>query len=133
LIRSSEPKSYPASLAALTASLAHRLCAAHDADEPLVEYPTELVDDNKIRAALRGTDGELVDFYRGERVPATQMARRLLDQLSEHAEELGCRAELEGIGDLLERGTGAHRQLRMFERSGDLRRLVAEIVEHSRA
>jgi glutamate---cysteine ligase / carboxylate-amine ligase len=121
------------SLAALTASLAHRLCAAYDAEEPLVEYPTELVDDNKIRAALRGTDGDLVDFYRGERVPAVQMARRLVAQLAEHAEELGCRAELEGIEDLLENGTGAHRQLRMFERTGDLRRLVAEIVEYSRA
>lgn len=120
------------SLAALTASLAHRLCAAHDAGEPLVEYPTELVDDNKVRAALRGTDGRLIDFYRGEQVPAPEMARRLLNQLAEHAEELGCRAELEGIEDLLREGSGAHRQLRMFERTPDLRGLVAEIADYSR-
>lgn len=119
-------------LAALTASLAHRLCAAHDAGDVLVEYPTELVDDNKIRAALRGTDGDLIDFYRGESVPAPELARRLLDQLAEHATELGCHEELRGIEDLLDRGTGAHRQLAMFERNGDLRNLVAEIVEHSR-
>ena len=55
-------------LAALVVSLAHRLCALYDADEPLVEYPTELVDDNKIRAAVAGTDGELIDFRRGEQV-----------------------------------------------------------------
>lgn len=121
------------SLAALTASLAHRLCAAFDAEEPLVEYPTELVDDNKIRAAVRGIDGELVDFYRGERVPAKEIARRLLEQLADHADELGCRAELDGIEDLLDGGTGAHRQLRIFERNGDLRSLVGEIIEHSRA
>jgi len=120
------------SLAALVVSLAHRLCAAYDAGEPMVEYPTELVDDNKIRAALRGTDGVLVDFRAGEQVPASEMARRLLDQLAPHAEELGCRAELDGVEDLLANGTGAHRQLAAFERDGDLRALVAEIVEKSR-
>ncbi|HSI80578.1 MAG TPA: carboxylate-amine ligase [Solirubrobacterales bacterium] len=121
------------SLAALTVSLAHRLCTAFDDGEALVEYPSELVDDNKMRAAVRGTDGELVDFYRGERVPADQMARRLIDQLADHATELGCRAELEGVGDFLGGRTGAHRQLRMFERNGDLQGLVGEIVDRSRA
>lgn len=118
--------------AALTASLAHRLAAAYDDGDPLVEYPTELVDDNKVRAALRGTDGPLVDFYRGEQVPAKEMASRLLDQLAEHAEELGCRAELEGINDLLVSGTGAHRQLAIAGGQEDVRDLVAEIVRKSR-
>jgi len=121
------------SFAALTAALAHRLCAAFDAGDVLVEYPTELVDDNKVRAALRGTDGELVDFYRGERVAATEIARHLVEQLADHAQELGCAEELLGIEDLVSAGTGAHRQLAMFARSPDLRGLVREIAEHSRA
>jgi carboxylate-amine ligase len=116
-------------LAALTASLAHRLCLAYEADEPLVEYPTELVDDNKVRAALRGTDGVLVDFYRGEQVPAKEMASRLVALVADDAEELGCRAELEGAVDLIDAGTGAHRQLEVFDRNGDLRELVTEIAD----
>jgi carboxylate-amine ligase len=123
---------YTVALAALVASLAHRLCALYDADEPLVEYPSELIDDNKIRAACRGTDGKLVDFRRGEQVAAPQMARGLVALLAEHAEELGCRTELEGIEDLLVNGTGAHRQLAIHRRTGDLRGLVAEIVESTR-
>ena len=39
-------------LAALTVSPRARLCALFDDGEPLVEFPTELIDDNKIRAAL---------------------------------------------------------------------------------
>jgi carboxylate-amine ligase len=117
--------------AALTASLAHRLCDAHDDGDPLVEYPTELVDDNKVRAALRGTEGKLVDFYRGEQVVAKEMALRLLDQLAENAEQLGCRAELEGIEDLC-RTNGAQRQLAFADRGGDVTDLVTEIVEKSR-
>lgn len=115
-------------LAALVVSLAHRLCARHDAGEPLVEHPSELIDDNKIRAACRGTDGRLVDFRRGEQVETPRMARDLVAVLGEHAEQLGCRAELEGVEDLLANGTGAHRQLAIHERRGDLRELVGEIV-----
>ena len=120
------------SLAAMTVCLAHRLCALYDDDEPLVEYPSELVDDNKVRAAIRGTDGKLIDFRRGEQVAAPEMARGLIELLSDHADELGCRHELEGIEDLLQEGTGAHRQLAMYERDQDMAALVAEITEKSR-
>jgi carboxylate-amine ligase len=121
------------SLAALVAAIAHRLCKLYDDEEPLVEYPTELVDDNKVRAALRGIDGRLVDFRRGEQVPAPEMALKLIELVSANADELGCREELEGIKDLLDAGTGAHRQLRVYESSGDMHALVAEIAETSRA
>ena len=54
-------------LAALIVSLARRLSKLYDSEEPLVEYPTELIDDNKVRAAVRGMEGELVDFRAGHR------------------------------------------------------------------
>ena len=120
------------SLAAMTICLAHRYASRYDAGEPLVEYPTELVDDNKVRAAIRGTDGNLIDFRRGEQVPAPEMARELMELLAPHADELGCRAELDGVQDLLDHGTGAHRQIAICKENEDLRGLVAEMVEKSR-
>src|SRR5215218_944590 len=94
-------------LAALTISLAHRISTLYESEQPLIEYPTELVDDNKVRAAMRGMESRLIDFWRGEQVPAEQMARGVLAEVADHATELGCAAELEGIEDLLARGTGA--------------------------
>jgi carboxylate-amine ligase len=120
------------SMAALVAAIAHRMCALFDAEEPLVEYPTELVDDNKVRAALRGVDGKLIDFRRGERATAPEMAHKLIELVADHADELNCRPEVEGIADLLQTGTGAHRQLELYERTGDMHALVAEIAEKSR-
>ena len=119
-------------LAALNVCLAHRLCAAFDAGEPLVEYPTELIDDNKIRAARHGTDGKLIDFRAGAQVAAPEMARGLVETLAPHAAALGCGAELDGIEDLLVAGTGAHRQLAIWERTGDLEALTPEIAAVSR-
>jgi carboxylate-amine ligase len=121
------------SLASLVLCLAHRLCMRYDEDEPLVEYPSELIDDNKIRAARHGTDGKLIDFRAGRQVPAPEMARDLIALLRPDAVELGCAAELDAVEDLLANGTGAHRQLAIARDNGDdLRALVAEIVEHSR-
>jgi carboxylate-amine ligase len=119
-------------LASLVVCVARRLCILYDAKEAMVEYPTELVDDNKVRAAVQGTDGVLIDFRRGKRIPARQMAHDLVVLLADHADALGCRAELEGVEDLIANGTGAHRQLEIHERTADLEGLVAEIIETSR-
>ena len=119
-------------LAAMVVSMAHQISALYDEGLELTEYPTELVDDNKVRAAVRGMDGVLLDFWAGLQVPAERIAADLLETLNEHAEELGCERELAGVQELLSGNTGAHRQLRVHDGEPDLRNLVTAIVETSR-
>jgi carboxylate-amine ligase len=121
-----------AALAALVVSLVHRYSTLFDEQRAMIEVPTELIDDNKVRAALRGMDGELVDLPEAEQRPAAVMASRLLDELREHAQEVGCEAELDGIRVLVERGTGAHRQLEVLSRSDDVGGLVRALCEATR-
>ena len=65
----------------------------------------------------------------GRQVPAPEMARELVERLTPHADELGCRAELDGVEDLLVKGTGSHRQIAIADSNGqDLRALTAEIA-----
>jgi carboxylate-amine ligase len=120
-------------LAALVVSLVRRYTTLFAAREPLVEIPTELIDDNKVRAALRGIEAELVDLPKPEQRPAGDMASLLLDELREHAQELGCEAELDGVRALIEDGTGAHRQLELLQRSGDPKDLVRALCEATEA
>ncbi len=119
-------------LAALAVALVHRYSTLFDEQKALVAVPTELIDDNKVRAALRGTDGDLVDFPRPEQFPATELASRLLEELREHAQQVGCEAEIEGVRTLIEGGTGAHRQLEVLERSGDIKELIRATCEATR-
>ncbi len=115
--------------AALTQSLAHRLVQAYRSGEPLFEVPWELVDDNKVRAALRGMDGQLLDLSAGSHVPAGELATRLLEELGPSAAELGCSAELARIGEIVAEGTGSTRQLALADRhDGDLAALVRDGV-----
>ncbi len=121
-----------AALAAMVHSLAHRLSTLFDDGEVLVEVPTELVDDNKVRAACGGIERELVDFPRRRSVPAPEMIRHLAELLQEDAEELGCVDELASVETLITRGTGARRQLDMADKGADPRAVTKEIVEKSR-
>ena len=56
------------------------------------------------------------------------LARGLVERLREHAQQLGSADDLECILDLLERGSGAERQVLVYEANHDLREVMAEIV-----
>jgi glutamate---cysteine ligase / carboxylate-amine ligase len=115
-------------LAALIQAMVKELAEHFDDDGSLAPYPWQMLDENKWLAARHGLDGELVDLPSSERVQTKALARRLLDRLREHAQDLGSADELEGIADLIDRGNGAARQLVVYEANHDLREVMAEIV-----
>jgi carboxylate-amine ligase len=115
--------------AALMQALVHRLSANYDDGVPSVEHPWELIDDNKVRASLVGIEGKLIDFDRGFEVPGAELVRGIISDLREHAEELGCWAELESLTDLLDHGTGARRQLNWLESHGGVDGMMREVVD----
>src|SRR5437764_2239302 len=113
-------------LAALVQALVRELCEHFDAGKHLSRYPFEMLDENKWLAARHGLDGELVDLPLYERVPTRALARRLIDRMREHAEDLGSVEDLAAVEDLLERGNGASRQVVVYEANHDLREVMAE-------
>jgi glutamate---cysteine ligase / carboxylate-amine ligase len=115
-------------LAALVQGLVKELAEHYEAGKRLSRYPFEMLDENKWLAARHGLDGELVDLPHWDRVPARELARRLLDRMRDHCQDLGSLAELEAVEDLLERGNGAARQVVVYEANHDLREVMAEIV-----
>ncbi len=118
-------------LAALVQGLVKELCEHYDSGEQLSRYPYEMLDENKWLAARHGLEGELVDLPSFERVATRALARRLLDRMREHCQDLGSHDELEAVEDLLERGNGAARQVVVYEANHDLREVMAEIVAAS--
>jgi carboxylate-amine ligase len=116
-------------LAAIIQAMVKELCEHFESGEELSRYPYEMLDENKFLAARHGLDGEMVDLPKDERVETKRLARRVLDRMREHAQDLGADAHLDGIDDLLRRGNGATRQIVVFEANQDLREVVSEIVE----
>jgi carboxylate-amine ligase len=118
-------------LAALAQAMVKELAEHFESGEELSRYPYEMLDENKWLAARHGLEGELVDLPSKERVSTRDLARRLIDRLREHAQDLGSANELDAVGDLVERGNGGSRQLVVYEANHDLREVVSEIVEKS--
>ena len=115
-------------LAALIQAMVKELAEHYESGQRLSDYPWEMLDENKWLASRHGLEGELVDLPSNERVAAKALARRLVDRLREHAQDLGAEDALEGIEDLLARGNGAARQVVVYEANHDLREVMAEIV-----
>jgi glutamate---cysteine ligase / carboxylate-amine ligase len=77
------------SLAALCYALAARIARALDDGEPLPSYPHRLLEENLWRALRWGLSGELIDFERGESIPARARIEQLLEWVRPVADELG--------------------------------------------
>src|SRR5215218_1171440 len=118
-------------IAALIQAMVKELAEHYDAGEELSRYPYEMLDENKWLAARHGLEGELVDLPATDRVPAAELARRLMERLRPHAAELGSAEDFDCLEDILDNGTGAARQALVYEANHDLQEVVREIVAAS--
>jgi carboxylate-amine ligase len=92
-------------------------------------YHRRLIQENKWRAVRYGLDGKLLDLGKQKEVPVKDLIRELLDFVDDVVDELDSRKEIEHIHTMLERGTSADEQLRVFEESGgDFNAVVDRLI-----
>jgi carboxylate-amine ligase len=78
-------------------------------------YRQTLVEENKWLAQRHGIQGELADFGALTRKPFADLMEELIGLVQEEAERLGCLAEVQHVRDILQRGTSADRQLKVYQ------------------
>ena len=66
---------------------------------------------------------------RRNRIPVARLVRRTLDEIAPHARELGSDRELEGVREILSRGSSADRQLRIYNANRDIVEVAREIAD----
>jgi carboxylate-amine ligase len=91
-------------------------------------YSKRLLDENRWRAGRYGLDGKLIDFGRKCEVDERDLLHEMLGFVSAEAEELGNQAEMAHIERIIREGTGADRQLMVWERTQDMKAVVDQIV-----
>jgi carboxylate-amine ligase len=122
-------------LAAYIQGLVKLYSDGYEAGRELPSYHRILTTENKWLAARYGLEAPVMDLVTGRRnrVPVAQLVRRALREIEPHARELGSERELEGIRDILDRGNGADRQLRVFNANRDIVEVVSEIADATEA
>ena len=111
------------SLAALCYALTARVARALDEGETLPDLPNRLLEENLWRAIRWGLSGELIDFARGEVVPARSRLEHLLEWVRPVAEELGA-AEWLAVPER----NAAERQIARHAEGATMEQIFAEQV-----
>jgi glutamate---cysteine ligase / carboxylate-amine ligase len=118
-------------LTAYCQALVKHFCERHESGEEIPSYHRILTTENKWLAARYGLEAPVMDLATGRRnrVSVAQIVRRTLRDLEPHARELGSERELQGVREILSRGNGADRQLRIFNANRDIVEVVGEIAD----
>jgi carboxylate-amine ligase len=91
-------------------------------------YRRRLLDENRWRASRYGIDGKLIDFGKEAEVDTRSLLNELLEFVSTEVNELGTGNEMAHIERIMREGTGADRQLAVWERTQDMKAVVDNIV-----
>jgi glutamate---cysteine ligase / carboxylate-amine ligase len=94
-------------------------------------YQRSLIAENRWRAMRFGIDGKLIDFGKGCEVPMRELGEELLEFVDDVVDDLGSRQAIETVHHILRHGTGADRQLAVYERTRDLRSVVDFLADET--
>jgi carboxylate-amine ligase len=118
-------------IAAYCQALVKLYSERYETGQAIPSYHRILTSENKWLAARYGLEAPVMDLASGRRnrVPVAQLVRRTLRELEPHAVDLGSDRELEGIREILARGSSADAQLRIFNANRDVIEVVREIAD----
>jgi len=111
-------------LAGLMQAICAKLLKLRASNLGFRKYIPALIAENKWRAIRYGLDGNLIDFGKQTEVPMRDLAVELLEFVDDVLDELGSRQAVEYVRTILDGGTSADRQLKVFKNSGDTRAVV---------
>jgi carboxylate-amine ligase len=119
-------------IAALIQATAAMLWKLHASNKSYRIYGRALISENKFRASRYGLTGKLIDFGKEEEVPIKKLMLEYLHLIDDVVDELGSRDEINYIHEMLQMGSGADRQLKVYQETGDLKKVVDYIVAETR-
>lgn len=94
-------------------------------------YPMGLIEENKWRALRYGVEGKLIDYGRQEELPTSYLLVELVEFVDDVLDDLGTRNEVEQVFKITERGTSAAQQIKIFEETGDVKKVVDWLIEET--
>ena len=107
-------------IAALFQAICAKLYKLRHQNLNFIMYQRALITENKWRAGRYGIDGSLIDFGKESEVNTRLLIFELLDFVDDVVDQLGSRHIINYITKMMEQGTGADRQLAVYEKTGNL-------------
>jgi len=119
------------SITALVQALIAKLYKLRSENLNFQLYHRALINENKWRAGRYGIEGKMIDFGKETEVDTKQLMYELLNFIDDVVDDLGSRKDIEHVEQMLKNGTGADRQLAVYEETKDLKKVVDYITEQT--
>jgi glutamate---cysteine ligase / carboxylate-amine ligase len=120
-------------IAAVCQAVIAKLYKLHERNLSFRHYNRALLMENKWRAARYGLDGKLIDFGKQTEVSARDLIHEILEFVGDVVPELGSENEIGYVRRMLLEGSGATRQLRVFQETNDLKKVVDYMIAETEA
>ncbi|MBI1782335.1 MAG: carboxylate-amine ligase [Sphingobacteriales bacterium] len=111
-------------IAALFQAICARIYMLRSKNLNFIQYSRALLNENKWRASRYGIDGRLIDFGKEEEVNTRALILELLDFIDPVLDHLGSRHRVAHVLKMMENGTGADRQLQVYDTTKNLVNVV---------
>jgi glutamate---cysteine ligase / carboxylate-amine ligase len=118
-------------LAAVMQAVIAKLHRLHARNMGYRIYRSRLLAENRWRASRYGIGGKMIDFGKQAEVETRSLIGELLEFVDDVADDLGSREELDYVHEILRLGTGADRQLEVYNRTKDLKAVVDYIISET--
>lgn len=111
-------------IAALFQGICAKLYKLRTQNLNFIIYPRMLINENKWRASRYGIEGSMIDFGKESEVNTRVLIYELLDFIDDVAGPLGIKNAIGFVHKILEEGSGADRQMKIFEETQSLPTVV---------
>lgn len=119
-------------LAALMQAIAAKLYKLRSKNLGYRNYRRALIMENKWRASRYGIKGKLVDFGMEIEKDESLLIEELLEFVDDVVDDLGSRKYIEeGVKKILKNGTGADRQIDIWSKTHDIKKVVDYICDET--
>lgn len=118
-------------LVALIQALMAKLYLMYRRNTAWRTYGRMLLEENKWRAVRYGSDAKLIDFGMSMERPFVELAGELVEFVSETTEIFGTTHHMKTILEMAKNGTSAHRQVEVYEKTGDTKAVVDWLIDET--
>ena len=94
-------------------------------------YRGSLIHENKWRATQHGIQSNLLDLGRNKEVSYKKLMYEMLEFIDEVKDDLGLNQHLQAIEDIIENGSSADRQIKIFQETNDLKLVVDHLIKET--
>ena len=118
-------------IAALVQALVAKMIILKSNNQTWRKYRGSLINENKWRAMKSGVESSLIDFGKQIEIPFKDLFNEMMEFIDDVVDPLGSRKQIDYLKKIVENGTSADRQIKMFDKNKNKLDVVDNLISET--